>query len=39
MVHRRDYKIHSGFSKENSKKISGNHLISESILINIQTGL
>lgn len=33
MVHRGDCKIHSGISKENSKKRSRNHLISESILI------
>lgn len=35
MVYREDYKIHSGVCKENSKKISGNHLKSECFLINI----
>lgn len=39
MVYREDYKIHRGIYIENSKKISGNHLMNESILINIHTGL
>lgn len=39
MVYREDYNIHSGIYKENSKKISGNYLISEPILINIYAKL
>lgn len=39
MVDREDYKIHSGIYKRNCKMLSGNHLISEPILINIQTKL
>lgn len=39
MVARETYRIHSRIYVENSKKIDGNHLMKESVLISIHAGL